>query len=285
MNRSRLTRWWSQLGGQHRTGHPHIRVWNRRTLLTYRVALALIVVGFLTTLASHQRPYNIGDLRLGQRAPETVRAPFLFQVPKSDGELAQERHRAESTIPTYLRHDGEIEHLQSAHLDSVFRTLLTSIRLQVPDTLKQQHLQRQLPDVIGSLSVEALATLVKVLSTASMPYAMDFQAACQQILADLYAAGIIASKTPLSSDISDRLRIGESELPMDVIHSQEELKQGAMLPIIAGYRLIDERGAARSGSRASRTVYPTEPGYRPRLHRTKPRRSQTRRGQHQTDLR
>ena len=143
-----------------------------------------------------------------------------------------------------MRHNDEIELRQSAHLDSVFRTLLTSIRLQVPDTLKQQHLQRQLPDVIGSLSVEALTTLVKVLSTASMPYAMDFQAACQQILADLYAAGIIASKTPLSNDISSRVSIGKSELPVDVIHSEEELRQGAMLPIIAGYRLIDERGAA-----------------------------------------
>jgi putative nucleotidyltransferase with HDIG domain len=243
MNFSRLPRWWSQLGGEHRTGHLHIRVWNRRTFLTYRAALGVVVVGFLTTLASHQRPYSIGDLPLGQTAPETVHAPFLFQVPKSDGELAEERHRAESTIPTHLRHDSEIERRQSAHLDSVFRTLLASIRLQVPDTLKQQHLQRQLPDVIGSLSVEALTTLVKVLSAASIPYAMDFQAACQQILGDLFAAGIIASKTPLSNDISDRVLIGEAELPVDVIHSEEELKQGAMVPIIAGYRLIDERGA------------------------------------------
>ena len=245
MNLTKVAYWWSQLG-RHHPSSLNTRVWNKRALLTYRIVLAVIVVGFLTTFSGHQRPYSIFDLRLGQTAPKTVRAPFLFQVSKNERELAEERLKAESAIPTTVKRDNTVESLQMARFDSVYRIMLPSIRMLMADTLKHQHLQRALPDIIGSLSVEALTTLIEVLSAARTPYTMNFQTACQQILEDLYAVGIVGSKTPLLSDISNKILIGAAELPLDAIHSLEELQRGAMLPMISDYPLIDERGTAEA---------------------------------------
>ena len=39
-------------------GHAPTQPWGPNSLLTFRIALALIVVGLLTYLSPYQRPYN-----------------------------------------------------------------------------------------------------------------------------------------------------------------------------------------------------------------------------------
>ena len=72
-------------------GHAPTQPWRPHSLWTFRIALALIVVGLLTYLSPYQRPYNVAQLRVGGTAQEPIRAPFLYHVPKRDAELEQPR--------------------------------------------------------------------------------------------------------------------------------------------------------------------------------------------------
>ena len=120
-------------------------------------------------------------------------------MPKSSGELSQERLDVEASIPTVLTRLEPVSRTQLARFDSVFSIMAPAIRVQMADSLKQRHLQRALPLVVGSLSVESLKTLVTVLSTASEPYVDDFGVVCRQILSTFYTTGIIASKKTADS--------------------------------------------------------------------------------------
>jgi len=246
MNFLRIKPWWFRFHSPHRFPSGHQRRWGQHGLWLYRSALALLVIGLLTYFSPYQRPYNIGQFRVGSVAPERIRAPFLLHVPKSKEELAKERRQAEMTIPTVLRPQAQIEKVQLARLDSVFKVLLPTIRVQMPDSLKRRHLQRELPQVIGSLSVKALTTLMGVLSNASPPYAQDFQAVCRQIVANLYTTGIVASKAPILNSVTSRVRIGEKELEVEALYSEEQLKQGDLMAIIGGYRTIADRNAVEA---------------------------------------
>ncbi len=213
---------------------------------TFRLLIGGTVIALLTYFSPYQRPYNIAQLRIGSVAQESVKAPFLFHVPKSEAELERERRAAEADIPTLLIHSPGTGKHQTARLDSVFKAMVPSIRMQMADSLKQRHLQRALPHVIGSLSVDALSTLIRVLSTASKPYVIDFQAVCRQILANFYTTGIIRSKAPVLAGPTPQVHIGQRTLDISLLYSEEELKQGAMMNYIAAYSTMTERDAVEA---------------------------------------
>jgi len=220
--------------------------WSRPTVGLFRITLAISVIALLTYFSPYQRPHNIPQLRIGNTALESIRAPFLFHVPKSSTELSQERLDVEASIPTLLTRLDPIGRSQLARFDSVFSIMTPAIRVQMADSLKQRHLQRALPLVVGSLSVDALNTLVRVLSTASDPYVDDFGVVCRQILSNFYTTGIIASKRPLTEGPTSEVRIGQRTLDSALLYSEESLKQGAMMNYIAPYRTIADRDAVEA---------------------------------------
>lgn len=236
--------WWPQNKGRGHNNAP--KPWPTHLLGTFRFVLAGCVIALLTYFSPYQRPYNIPNLRIGNVAQESVKTPFLFHVPKSASELERERQAVEAGIPTVLTHTPAIGQNQLARLDSVFKAMVPSIRVQMADSLKQRHLQRALPHVIGSLSVNALSTLIAVLSTASEPYVSDFQAVCRQILANFYTTGIIASKAPILAGPTPYVRIDKRTLDIALLYSEDELKQGSMMNYIAPYRTISERDAVEA---------------------------------------
>lgn len=219
------------------------RPWHPHSSRVFHIALAGLVIGLLTYLSPYQRPYNVPQLRLGSTAQERIEAPFLFRVPKSEAELERERQTETAEIPTILRREPLIQERQLAQLDSVFAVMIPRIRVQMADSLKQRELQRALPRVIGSLSLNALATLIDVLSAASEPYVYDFQAICRQILANYYAAGIIASKQPILLSPSPQVRLGDQEQHIETLYSEEKLKQGELIARIQTYHTIGDRDA------------------------------------------
>ena len=227
-------------------GHAPTQPWRPHSLWTFRIALALIVVGLLTYLSPYQRPYNVAQLRVGGTAQESIRAPFLYHVAKREAELEHERLDVTATIPTILHRNALIQQRQIARLDSVFGVMVPGIRVQMADSLKQRHLQRELPRVIGSLSVDALSTLVAVLVTASEPYVRDFQAICRQILANLYGTGIVASKQPVLQSPSPQVRIDDRQQHVETIYSEDQLKRGDLIAHIQTYRTIADRDAVEA---------------------------------------
>lgn len=237
------SRWF---GLKSRSRHNQASPWRPHSLWAFRIALAFLVIGLLTYLSPYQRPYNVAQLRVGSSAQEPIKAPFFFHVPKSDVELERERLDVIAAIPTILHRDPLVQERQLVQLDSVFGAMVPGIRVQMADSLKKRHLQRELPQVIGSLSVDALSTLIRVLSTASEPYVQDFQAICRQILANLYATGIIASKQPVLQSPSPQIRIGERQQHVETLYSEAELKQGDLIAHIQTYRTISDRDAVEA---------------------------------------
>ncbi len=220
--------------------------WSPNTIGIFRLLLGLTVISLLTYFSPYQRPYNIPQLRIGNIVQESVRAPFLFHVPKSNSELASERQAVEASVPTVLTQDLQIGSAELARLDSVFDVMVPAIRVQMADSLKQRHLQRVLPLVMGSLSVDALDTLFRVFSSASEPYVADFRVVCRQILANLYTTGIIQSKSPLFASPTPIARIGDRTVDSNLLYAEDELKQGMMMNYIAPYRTIADRDAVEA---------------------------------------
>jgi putative nucleotidyltransferase with HDIG domain len=234
-------------------GHPLVprralpgshRQWPERTLHAYRLALATMAVAALALLAPHQRPYSVGQLRAGSVAPERVRAPFLFPVPKSKEDLTRGRREAEAAVPTILRLDATVQPRAQARLDSVFAVLVPVLREPLPDSLRLEQLRRQLPQVVGALSVEAVARLARVLTTGGTAATQEYQANCKQVLDGVYSAGVIASKTSLLNDVTPRIRIetadASRELDADGVYSDDELRQGELMALVGQYRTIAE---------------------------------------------
>lgn len=221
-----------------------------QAMWVYRGLLTAVVITSLTYFIPYQRPYHVPSLRLGATAAEDIQAPFLFPVYKSEQQLSAERHEAAASVPVLLDSLPDVADQQLARLDSVFGVLIPTIRMDIPDTLKQRHLRRALPSIVGSMSVSAITTLTEVLSQSSAPYVRDFRATCRQILTELYDNGIVASKTPIRSMPSERIRLGRGaqakEVGLDAVHSAEELRQGKILDYIGRYRTITERGAAEA---------------------------------------
>ena len=235
MNAQRLKRWWSPVtgSGDRATSRPRQP---RRSLRIFRVALALVSVGLLTYFSPSQRPYSITDLRVGSVAPERINAPLPFYVRKSVDELDAERLQAERSIPTVLIHDTQTGPAQLTYLDSVFGVLLPNLRMQMPDSLKHSRLQRELPDVIGSLSEAALRQLSGSVARLGAPELTEFVAASHQVLSDVYATGILASREGPLTRVTPQIRIGESELSISSVHEKLSLQRGELLSLIQGYR-------------------------------------------------
>jgi hypothetical protein len=209
----------------------------------YRLLLALGAIILLTYFSPLQRPYSITDLRVGNVAPERINAPLPFFVRKTADELERERVEAERTVPTQLILHNDVKDAQLDRLDSVFSVLLLNIRMQMPDSLRQGRLQRELPNIIGSLSVAALQDLVSTLAIAHPDTAASIRKAGVQLLADAYSTGIMESREVPLTRLTRQARIGERSLSIDALHDAESLRRGAMLALMAGYLPLTGSGA------------------------------------------
>jgi cyclic-di-AMP phosphodiesterase PgpH len=245
VNALQIRRWWTSLGARRRgTGRQaQAQPQARRSWRVFRVMLGVIAVGLLTYFSPSQRPYSITDLRVGSVAPERINAPLPFYVRKSPEELEDERLAAERSIPTVLTHDEMAAPRQLAHMDSVYSSLLPNLRMQMPDSLKQRRLQRELPDVIGALSEAALTQLDVSLSGLSATDLQAFEAASQQLLSDLYATGILSSRDGPLTRVTRQAHIGERELSIEAVHDAQSLRRGELLSLIQGYRPLVDSGA------------------------------------------
>lgn len=209
----------------------------------YRLLLALGAIILLTYFSPLQRPYSITDLRVGNVAPERINAPLPFFVRKTADELERERVEAERTVPTQLILHDDVKDAQLDRLDSVFSVLLLNIRMQMPDSLRQGRLQRELPNIIGSLSVAALQDLVSTLAIAHPDTVASIRKAGVQLLADAYSTGIMESREVPLTRLTRQARIGERSLSIDALHDAESLRRGAMLALMAGYLPLTGSGA------------------------------------------
>jgi hypothetical protein len=242
VNSTEWKRWWSSLRGTSRRSSARDGI-GQAGLRVYRLLLALAAVALLTYFSPLQRPYSITDLRVGSVAPERINAPLPFFVRKTSDELDRERVEAERTVPSQLILHEEVKDAQLERLDSVFSVLLTNIRMEMADTLKQRRLQRELPDIIGSLSEAALQDLVSTLSTAHADTVASVRRAGIQMLADAYSTGIMPSReTPLTR-LTRQAQIDTRPVSIDALHDTRSLRGGAMLTLIEGYPPLAGSGA------------------------------------------
>ena len=221
-----------------------------QSLMSIRHGLILLlgafVVGMLTYFSPYQRPYNIPDLPLGGISSEEIRAPFLFHVPKLSSELENERALVEASIPTVLTRSENVGKNELSRIDSVFKIMIPALRVQMVDSLKQRHLQRALPKIVGSLSTDALKTLIRLFSNASDPYVNDYSAICHQIIANFYTTGILSSKEMITTGPTPFVRMGQRTFDVDLLYSEQSLKQGEMISFIAPYTTISENDAVEA---------------------------------------
>ena len=238
MNASGWRRWGARL-----TGSGRRKPFGLAGMRVYRLVLALGAIILLTYFSPLQRPYSITDLRVGNVAPERINAPLPFFVRKTADELERERVEAERTVPTQLILHDDVKDAQLDRLDSVFSVLLLNIRMQMPDSLRQGRLQRELPNIIGSLSVAALQDLVSTLAIAHPDTVASIRKAGVQLLADAYSTGIMESREVPLTRMTRQARIGERSLSIDALHDAESLRRGAMLALMAGYLPLTGSGA------------------------------------------
>ncbi|MEE3233071.1 MAG: HDIG domain-containing metalloprotein [Candidatus Latescibacterota bacterium] len=223
---------------------------NNRNQMNIRLGIKLILgvfaVGMLTYFSPYQRPYNIPDLRLGGISSEEIRAPFKFNVPKLSSELETERALVEESVPTLLTRSEKIGKNELSRIDSVFKIMIPALKVQMVDSLKQRHLQRALPKITGSLSTDALNTLIRLFSTASGPYVTDYSAICHQIIANFYTTGILPSKEEITAGPTPFVRMGQRTFDVDLLYSEKSLKQGEMISFIAPYTTISDHDAVEA---------------------------------------
>jgi len=211
-----------------------------------RLMLGVFVVVILTHFSPYQRPYNIPDLPLGSISAEEIRAPFLFQVPKMASELERERALVEASVPTVLTRTEKTAKNQLSRIDSVFKIMVPALRVEMVDSLKQRHLQQALPKIVGSLSTDALNTFIRIFSKSSDSYVTDYSAICNQIIANFYTTGVLSSKDIINEGPTPFVRMGQRIFDIDLLYSEESLKQGEMISFIAPYTTISDRDAVEA---------------------------------------
>ena len=240
-------RWWSPLisTGRRSSRDARDRL-GTSGLRIYRLLLALGAVSLLTYFSPLQRPYSITDLRVGNVAPERINAPLPFFVRKTAEELELERVEAERTVPTELTFHEDVKDAQLGRLDSVLSVLLPNIRMEMADSIKKQRLQRELPDVIGSLSEAALRDLVSALSSAHPDTVTSIRRAAIQVLADAYSTGIMESRVTPLTRVTRQARIDGRSLSIDALHDAGSLRGGTMLSLIEGYPPLAGSGATEA---------------------------------------
>jgi putative nucleotidyltransferase with HDIG domain len=227
MDLALISRWWTRLWARR-----HRLRWTPQSLHIYRLLLAGVVIGLLAYLSPSQRPYNITVLRVGSIAQERINAPFLFYVRKSEERLEKERQDAERTVPTVLRQAPQVQEQQLARLDSSLALLLADLRLQMPEAARQRRLQRELPQLIGALSTASERALGEFCAGATPAQLEEFKTSCRRLLAELYTTGIVSSKAEILNGFNPQVRVGERELSIDAIYSQESLEKGDLIPLI-----------------------------------------------------
>ena len=212
----------------------------------FRTLLAIAVIGLLTYLSPFQRPHGISELREGSVAPERINAPFLFLVRKSNEELEIERNSAERTVATVLQLDEEVRELQIARFDSVWSVLVPNSRMQMPDSLKQRRLQRELPGVVPLLSETSFKRLIHLISSTAPDLLDLLKHTWVQLLTDLYSTGIIASKQGEIVAVTDQVRTDVAPFSIDLLHSESDLKRGQLITLIEAYQPSETRGVAEA---------------------------------------
>ena len=224
-------------------------------LRAFRLALAIVSIASLTYFSPFQRPYSVSELRVGSIAPERITAPLPFFVRKSDEELERERLLSERAVPTILIKDEETKGVRSAKLDSVLAVLIPNARMQMPDSLKQRRLQRELPDVSRSLSDAAVELLTQSLATSPMSAVEALREDCLQLLADLYSTGVISSKDDPLTRVTDQVRVGDSEFSIDSFFDASTLRVRGLKGLMGSYEAILASGSNGSDPGASRSVH------------------------------
>ena len=215
-------------------------------LRAFRLALAIVSIASLTYFSPFQRPYSISELRVGSIAPERITAPLPFFVRKSDEELERERLLSERAVPTILIKDEETKGVRSAKLDSVLAVLIPNARMQMPDSLKQRRLQRELPDVSRSLSDAAVELLTQSLATSPMSAVEALREDCLQLLADLYSTGVISSKDDPLTRVTDQVRVGDSEFSIDSFFDASTLRVRGLKGLMGSYEAILASGSTEA---------------------------------------
>ena len=244
MNTPSLRRSWASLAstqGRKRKGRPGVA-----GIRLYRLGLALAAVALLTYLSPFQRPYHVTRLRVGSIAPERINASQAFFVRKGPEELERERHEAERAVPTQLSLHHQVKDRQLSRLDSVFAVLLPNIRMEMPASVKHRRLQRELPDVIGSLSEDALRKLIATLSTAPPDTIGAFRQAAQQVLGDAYSTGILASRADTLTTLTHQARLDGQDILIDGLYDAGSLRRGELLSLIENYPSLASSGAAEA---------------------------------------
>ena len=239
-----IKRWRSRQPSPGPASRSRKRRWGAHGLRLYQLILGAVVIAVLTYLLPHQRPYNIGELRLGSAAAKRIEAPFLFHVPKSEVELDRDRQTEIRVIPTIVRRDPQVAPYHLARLDSILGILIPRLRVQIPDSLKHQYLKQELPHVIRDLSVGSLDALIDVFSALPEERIQELLTTSHLLLADLYTAGIIASKKEINEvSFNQRVSLDEREFDVGAINSEEALKAGEMIALLERTGIaLDRRG-------------------------------------------
>ncbi len=227
----------SRGGGQQR---PRI---GKTGLTLVRIFLGLIAVALLTYFSPFQRPSSVTQLRVGSIAPERINAVVPFFIRKSEEELKRERTAVASAVPAILRYDPNIKSVQLANLDSVFVVLVPNVKMEMADSLKQNRLRRDLPEIIASLSEAALQDLMGTLAAAPLDSLRVFEDAARQLVADLYSTGIVESTNDAHVRINDKVSIDGELVPVNGLYDMPALRGDGLLALVEGYGPIVRLGA------------------------------------------
>ena len=242
----KLPRLWAEIKRTTRGSAKGKAQFQIRSQQLFRGLLSFAVIALLTYLSPFQRPHGISELRLGSVAPERINAPFLFLVRKANEELELERSEAEKTIPTILRLEQSIREKQLAYFDSVLAIMLPNSRMEMREALKKRRLQRQIPEIIGSLSETSLEKLIETIAT-TPPDSIDLlQRSWFQLLADVYSTGVIESKKGGITSNTDQVRIGDTPFAIEQLHSENDLKRGELTSLINAYHPFEKPGLSEA---------------------------------------
>ena len=241
-----IVKWLAGLASPARKSRQAAPLLGPNGLRAFRLALAIVSIASLTYFSPFQRPYSVSELRVGSIAPERITAPLPFFVRKSDEELERERLLAERAVPTILIKEEETKGVRSGKLDSVLAVLIPNARMQMPDSLKQRRLQRELPDIMSSLSDAAVELLTQSLATSPMSAVEALREDCLQLLADLYSTGVISSKDDPLTRVTDQVRVGDSEFSIDSFFDASTLRVRGLKGLMGSYEAILTSGSTEA---------------------------------------
>jgi len=200
-------------------------------------------VALLTYFSPFQRPSSVTQLRVGSISPERINANVPFFIRKSEEELGRERAAAASAVAAVLQHNPTIKSVNVANLDSVFVVLVPNVRMEMADSLKQNRLRRDLPQVIASLSEAALQDLMASLAAAPLDSLPLFEDAARQLVVDLYSTGIVDSKRDALIRVNDQVSIDDQLVPVNGLYDMPSLRGDGLKALVEGYGPIVRLGA------------------------------------------